>query len=403
MTTLKQSALLVVGAGIMQIPALERARALGYYVVASDRNPAAPGFQFADEALVLDIKDVAGHLAWADKNHARINLQGAFAGADVAVTVASVCQALQLPGISVDVANQSNNKALMKQQWLRDKIPTPWSSEVATLAEAQKILAHIDFPVMVKAVDSAASRGSMRIDHAEQLPAAFSAACAASRTGTALIEEFVVGCEQSVETIVWNGKHYHVSLADRLFGFAPYAIETAHVDPTNLNAETQTRIREIVDAAAESLGIDFGPAKADMILTEKGPMILEMPARLSGGFHSQYTTPLSTGKDPISAVMKMAMGEALDEDLLIEKWSRKSICSGIFPEPGIIRAIHGVEEALALPGIEHIVVTKAVGDRIEPYIDNAKRCCWVIAVGDDEPQTWSRIEQAKRIIQFEVS
>lgn len=402
MSLLKKPAILVVGAGVMQIPALQRARALGYYVVASDRNPEAPGFSFADERLVLDIKDVEGHVAWAIARAQAVNLKGAFAGADVAVTVANVCQALSLPGISVEVAQRSNNKAQMKQRWLRDKIPTPWSTEVATLAEARKVLAHVRFPLMVKAVDAAASRGSIRIDSPEQLPAAFSAACATSRTGTAIIEEFVVGREQSVETIVWQGQHHHVSFADRHFGFAPYAIETAHVDSTNLDAETQERIRDVVDAAAESLGIDFGPAKADMILTEKGPMILEMPARLSGGFHSQYTTPLSSGKDPISAVMKMAMGEALDTELLLEKWSRKSICAGIFPEPGTICAISGVDEALALPGIEQVVVTKSVGEKIEPYIDNAKRCCWVIAVADDEQQAWSRIEEARRLIRFDV-
>ncbi|MHB1400190.1 MAG: ATP-grasp domain-containing protein [Trichloromonadaceae bacterium] len=402
MNTEKRPAILVVSAGIMQIPALERARALGYYVIASDRNPNAPGFQMANECLVLDVKDVEGHVRWAREHGKRVGLKGAFAGADVAITVAAVCQELALPGVPVEVAMRSNNKALMKERWLCDKIPTPWSAEAATLQEAQKILKHTGFPAIVKAVDGAASRGSMRIDRLDQLSAAFKGACATSRTGTAIIEQFVVGKEQSVESIVWKGKHYHVSLADRHFGFAPFAIETAHVDPSNLDKETQQRICEVVDAAADSLGIDFGPAKADMILTDQGPMILEMPARLSGGFHSQYTTPLSTGKDPITAVMKMAMGEALDNRLLVAKQKRTSICAGIFPEPGIIKSISGIQEAQALPGIEQILVTKAVGDRVEPMIDNGKRCCWVIAVGESEPEAWSCISAARQKIRFET-
>jgi biotin carboxylase len=402
MNSEKRPAILVVSAGIMQIPALERARALGYYVIASDRNPEAPGFQLADEHLVLDVKDVEGHVAWAREHGERVGLKGAFAGADVAITVAAVCQELGLPGIPVEVARRSNNKALMKERWLRDKIPTPWSAEAPTLDEARKILAHTGFPAIVKAVDGAASRGSMRIDRPDQLPAAFKAACITSRTGTAIVEQFVVGKEQSVETIIWKGKYYHVSLADRHFGFAPYAIETAHVDPSTLNKETQKRICEVVDAAADSLGIDFGPAKADMILTDQGPMILEMPARLSGGFHSQYTTPLSTGKDPISAVMKMAMGEPLDESLLVAQYEHSSICAGIFPDPGVIKSINGIEEARSLPGIEQILVTKAVDDRVEPMIDNGKRCCWVIAVGENEQEAWSRIDAARQVIHFET-
>jgi biotin carboxylase len=206
-----------------------------------------------------------------------------------------------------------------------------------------------------------------------------------------------------VETIIWKGKHHHVSLADRHFGFSPYAIEIAHVDPSHDNDKRQRRIYEVVDAAAESLGIDFGPAKADMIWTDRGPMILEMPARLSGGFHSQHTTPLSTGKEPIKAVMKLALGEPLDQSLLAARWQRTSICAGIFPPPGVLLAITGVDEASRLPGIAEIIITRKPGETIEPYVDNAKRCCWVIAVADDEPHAWEQIDEARRTIRFEVA
>ncbi len=399
----RRPALLVVSAGIMQIPALKTARDLGCTVIASDRNPLAAGFALADERLVIDVKDVEGHVHWALENGERFNLRGAFAGADVAVTVAAVCAAAGLPGIPVAVAERSNHKGEMKRRWLRDGIPTPWSEEVASLAEACRVLAHVGLPAMVKAVDSAASRGSRMIRTEAELPAAFAAACAASRSGTGLVEQRVAGREYSAETIVWRGTHHHVSLADRHFGFAPYAIEIAHVDPSHDDDERQRRIYDVVDAAANSLGIDFGPAKADMIWTERGPMILEMPARLSGGFHSQYTTPLSTGKDPIRAVMKLARGEPLDEGLLTARWNRTSICAGIFPPPGELRAITGVEEALRLPGIAEVIVTRKPGDTIEPYIDNAKRCCWVIAVAADEPEAWRRIEAARRVIAFDVA
>jgi biotin carboxylase len=398
----RRPGMLVVSAGLMQIPALERARALGCRVIASDRNPEAVGFALADERLVIDVKDVEAHVAWARDNAGRANLRGAFAGADVAVTVAAVCAAAGLPGIPVEVARRSNHKGEMKRRWLADGIPTPWSEEAATLAEAERILAHTGVPAMVKAVDSAASRGSRVITDAAELPAAFAAACAVSRTRTALVEQFVAGFEQSVETIVHRGRHHHVGMADRHFGFSPFAIETAHVDPSGLDDERQRRIYEVVDAAADSLGIDFGPAKADMIWTASGPMILEMPARLSGGFHSQYTTPLATGQDPITAVMKLALGEPLDQALLTARWRRTSICAGIFPPAGTLRAVRGVETARALPGVEQVLVTKRPGDTIEPLIDNARRCCWVIVVADDEEEAWRRVAAARAAISFEV-
>jgi biotin carboxylase len=242
----------------------------------------------------------------------------------------------------------------------------------------------------------------MKIESEAQLAEALENAKAASRTGTAIIEEYVVGPEQSVETIVWNGRHYHVGMADREFGYHPYHIETAHVDPSALPPSTQKRIYEVVDAAADSLGIDFGPAKADMILTDKGPMILEMAARLSGGFHSQYTTPLSTGKNPIRAVMEISLGRPLNEELIKGSMARTAICGGIFPPPGTIQAIHGVEEARTLPGVAQVILTKKPGDRVLEYIDNGRRCCWVIAVGDNKQEAQRHLERARETIRFEM-
>jgi biotin carboxylase len=264
------------------------------------------------------------------------------------------------------------------------------------------VLRNIGFPAIVKAVDNAASRGSMKIEAESELPLALEQAKAASRTGTAIIEQYVFGAEQSVETIVWQGRHYHVGMADRAFGYHPFHIETAHVDPSALAQDVQRRIYEVVDAAADSLGIDFGPAKADMILTPQGPMILEMPARLSGGFHSQYTTPLSTGQDPIRAVMGIAVGRPLDETLLKPKRHRTAICASFFPPQGRIRAITGLEEARAIEGVEQVIVTRGVGDVVTDYIDNGCRFCWVIGVGDDMQQAQAAIEQARATVRFEI-
>ncbi len=399
----QESSIIVVSAGIMQIPAIKIAKEMGLTVIATDRNPHAVGFEYCDHGIVIDSKDVDGHVRFALDNREKFNIRAAFAGSDCAITVAAITNSLGLPGIPLAVAQRSNNKVLMKERWLRDKIPTPFGAEVMTLDEAKAVLKRVGFPAIVKAVDNAASRGSMRIDTEKQLSQALENAKQASTTGTAIIEEYVVGDEQSVETIVWKGRHYHVSIADRMFGYHPYHIETAHIDPSVLPSEQQQRIFEVVDAAADSLGIDFGPAKADMIWTQKGPMILEMPARLSGGFHSQYTTPLSSGKKPIRAVMEIALGRDLNEAFIRGTHNLTSICAGIFPPKGRINAILGIEEARKIKGVEEIIITKSPGDYIEDYVDNAQRCCWVIVVGSSKQHAFDIFNAAKSLIRFEVT
>ena len=55
--------------------------------------------------------------------------------------------------------------------------------------------------------------------------------------------------------------------------------------------------------------------KADLMLTTKGPMILELTPRLSGGWDSARSTP-ERGADFIGGALRLALGEKLDRDMM---------------------------------------------------------------------------------------
>jgi biotin carboxylase len=384
----------------MQIPAIKTAKEMGLFVIASDMNPHAAGFEFADFPLILDTKDIQGHVDFALSNKKKFNISGAFAGADVAVTVAAITNALNLPGIPYEVAVRSNNKWQMKQCWLKNKIPTPYAEEVTTLDEAKRALKKVKLPAMVKAIDNAASRGTRKIDSEDELEDALNEAKKYSSTGTALIEEFVEGPEQSIEYIVFEGKHYRFGIVDRHFGFKPYPIEIGHTNPTQLSTSEQESLYNLTKNAAESLGITFGPYKSDTILTSKGPMILELPARLSGGFHSQYTTPLSIGMNPIKAALHIAVGKDFPKGSVEHTVNRVAVCKAIFPKPGKITSISGINEARKIPGVEHVFLMVAEGDEISPYKNCANRVCYIITTGLNFSIAESVWEKASNTIQI---
>ncbi|MBI1911705.1 MAG: ATP-grasp domain-containing protein [Deltaproteobacteria bacterium] len=375
--------IIILGAGVMQIPAILKAKELGLFVIASDKSPNAPGFRYADYALTLDIKNASGHVEFAKANKEMFNISGVLAGADVAITAAKIAVALGLPGIPVEVAERSNNKWLMKQKWLSDGIATPYAEEVSTLGEARIAVKKVGLPCMVKAIDNAASRGSRRIDSEAELEAALIDAKNHSTTKTALIEEFVEGNEQSVEFVVHNGTHHRFGIVDRHFGFEPFPIEVGHTNPSKLSKEIQEELYSLVVKAAASLGIEFGPYKADTILTKKGPMILELPARLSGGFHSQYTTPLATGLEPQKAALALAVGMNIPEQAITQTHSKVTVCKAVFPAPGRVVSISGVDEAKTLKGVNEIFLMVKPGDIIEEYKNCAHRVCYIIATGSD--------------------
>lgn len=385
--------IIIVSAGIMQIPAIKTAREMGLFVIATDKNPQASGFSYADKAVVLDTKDVKGHVEFAKDNKDKFNIVGAFAGADVAVTVAAITETLGLPGISIEVAKRSNNKWLMKQCWLKDGIATPYSEEVQSIADAKKVLRRVGLPAMVKAIDNAASRGTRKIKSESELEDALYDARKHSTTDTALIEEYVTGEEQSVEYIVFKGKHYRFGIVDRHFGFAPFPIEIGHTNPSRLPHTIKESIYNLVKNAAESLGINFGPYKADTILTSKCPMVIELPARLSGGFHSQYTTPLSLGMDPIRAALHIAIGEEFPIECAEAKQNKVAVCKAIFPPPGRVVRIEGIEQAKKLQGVEQIFLMVKEGEDIQPYKNCADRVCYIITTGrnfDEAERNWQR-------------
>jgi len=400
--TTKQG-IVILAAGPMQIPAILTAKDLGLFVIAADRNPDAPGFQFADLALPMDTAKPAALADWAEKHKGEYNIAAVFAGADVAVTAAVLNHRLGLPGIPLDVAEASHNKAKMKERWLRDGVSTPACIEVGNANEARRVAVNYGYPVMVKAVDNSASRGTRVVRSGEELAMAVENAMRHSSTASCLIEQFVEGEEQSVETIMHRGEQLRAGMVDRHYDFFPYPIEVGHTNPSHLPPETQDKIFRVVEEAARSLGIMDGPAKADMILTEQGPMVLEMPARLSGGFHSQYTTPLATGMNPIRAVMRQSLGDAeFWQDLRATK-SEFSLCHALFPAPGKLVSIDGYEKARGIEGVKHIFLYKQVGETIESYRNCADRPCYVIMQAETREKLWELFDQVKKTLRFETN
>ena len=117
----------------------------------------------------------------------------------------------------------------------------------------------------------------------------------------------------------------------------------------------------LAEAAGKSVGITSGVCKVDIIFSDDGPQVMEMTARLSGGFHCQYTTPLACGTNNIRAAISIALGEAPDMRDIIPQKHACAVSKAVFPKPGIIRSIGGVEEARNIPGVAEIFILRKRG------------------------------------------
>jgi len=127
--------------------------------------------------------------------------------------------------------------------------------------------------------------------------------------------------------------------------------------------------------------INFGVFKADIIMTKHGPKVLEVTPRLSGGFDSQKTTPLSSGRNFIGVAMKQSIGLSLDKKQLKHKWKKFSAVWSVIPEPGKIKKIVGLNKAKKMKGVCELVVLKRAGERIQKITNSSLRPLYVIAIG----------------------
>ena len=132
------ASVVMIGGGIQQLPAVERAQALGYRCIVTDRSVDAPCFDRADLAARFDADDIGSIAAWVLANRARYDIKGVFTLTNKALTVASVSAIASLPGIPPSRVIRSDNKLLAKRAFDRHGLPTPRWAEVETIDSATK-------------------------------------------------------------------------------------------------------------------------------------------------------------------------------------------------------------------------------------------------------------------------
>ena len=111
--------ILILGAGEMQIPVIEKAKSMGLYTIVADMSADAPGMKIADAPVVISTMDKEGILACCKDN----KVAGILTTSDAPVNVISyVGETLGLPSMSMEVANICTNKYLQRAKFAENGI-----------------------------------------------------------------------------------------------------------------------------------------------------------------------------------------------------------------------------------------------------------------------------------------
>jgi biotin carboxylase len=375
--------ILILGAGVMQLPAIRAAKALGLSVIVVDGAADPPGKELADRFERIDLKDQAAMIEFALGCKAKGGLDGVFtAGTDFSHAVAVIAKAAGLPGMPPLVALGASVKSRMRETFRKNGVPSPNFIVVADIEDFKADPDKPGFPVVVKPVDSMGGRGCLRIDAEKGMDEAIRDAVSHSRSGKAIVEEYIEGPEFSVDALVWKGEIFICGLADRHIFFPPHFVEMGHTIPTAFPQAAQEEILRVFRLGVKALGIDNGAAKGDIKLGPDGKArVGEIAARLSGGYMSGWTYPYSSGVELTRAGIRIALG--LEPGDLKPKLALVSAERAWISIPGKVREMRGVENARIMQGVREIFYRLGPGDSARFPRNNVEKCGNVIAVDAD--------------------
>jgi biotin carboxylase len=294
---------------------------------------------------------------------------------DTTLTAAMAAEALGVSHNAVASVAAARNKHQMRQLLAAGGILSPRFACYSIDDDPVEVARQLTFPCVVKPLFLAASRGVIRADNPEQFIVAFQRLVTilrrpevAVRGGALarqlLVEAFIPGREVAVEGLLTRGQLKVLALFDKpdpLDG--PFFEETLYVTPSRLPEAVQAAIIACTTCAVQALGLREGPVHAELRVNDQGPWIIEVAARSIGGLCSR-TLQFEAGHSLEEVILRHALGHDMTS------CERDHRASGVMmlpiPHRGILRAIHGQEDARCVPDIEALSITIPLGQEVIP-------------------------------------
>ena len=380
-------------------------------VVASDiEQPLAD--MYPGRWLTLPYRDAERGAAAVARYADRFPLDAVIAVDDPGTLLAArAAEELLLPANSAAAVLGTRDKSILRERLAAGGLPSPAWQVLHFDDDLAAAAAEIAYPVVVKPLGLNGSRGVIRADDA----ASFLRAAERLRlllavphvrdecTDSAdrfMAEGFIGGDEVAVEGLLRGGELFPLAIFDKPYPFdGPYFEETIYVTPSRLPEAAQDGVISSVREAAAALGLTDGPVHAELRVNGEGVWPLDVAARTIGGKCAR-TLSFGSGMSLEEIVLRHATGQPL------ETLNRERQAAGVMMMPivgkGRLRAIRGVGEARAVPGIVDIELEARPGDDLIPLPEGANYPGFIFAKAETPSEAESALREAWQRITFDV-
>jgi biotin carboxylase len=398
--------LLILGAGKEQVAAITAAKAKGIRTIVLDFNPKADGRAIADEFHLVSIRDRDAILNFITGYGGKIDGVMTIAS-DIPHMVSAAAEVLGVRHIPVSVAETCVHKLHMKEKLAEAGVSVPAFARVTSLDELKAFIARVGYPVVIKPVDNSGARGVQRLTRAMDIAAAFDYAKSFAYSGEVIAEKFISGLQISTEGLFHDGVFHCTGFADRnytrLDDSKPFMVEDGGDIPTVLNDADKKIVEVEFEKAARALGIDWGPAKGDMIFGDDGkPYVVEIAARLSGGNFCYDKVPWSTGVDIVDILVDMAVDNPVDAARFVPTRDLATSQRYFFPAAGTIKQIDGIGAAETASHIRKVDIWAGPGQAVAAAENHPSRVGYVIACAPTRAEAIAAAEAAVARVEFRM-
>lgn len=298
------------------LPAIEAAHRHGYYVITADYLPDNIAHKYSDEYVNVSIIDKEAVL----KEAQRLQIDGilSYAVDPGVVAAAYVAEQMHLPfTCSYETACILQDKALFRQFLTEHGFNVPNAKGYTKAEEALKDVDFFNWPVIVKPVDSAGSKGVTRVDAPKDLETAIAHALDESHNGHFIVEDFLEkeGLSSGSESFFLDGELRYNAFYDQHFdneASNPYT-PSAECWPSAKSESVLNDVRQQLQRLGTLLGFRTGLFNVEFRLCKNGKVYLMEVSPRAGGNRLAEILNYATDVDIIEAEVMKALGEPIIE------------------------------------------------------------------------------------------
>lgn len=298
------------------LPVIDAAHNMGCHVITCDYLPDNIAHKYSDEYHNVSILDRDAVLSLA--RELRIDGIMSFAVDPGVVTAAYVADRLGLPCAGpYESICVLQDKEKFRSFLESNGFNVPRARGFSSYEEAYADRGYFEWPVIVKPVDSAGSKGVSRVDSPDKLRAAFDNAKSHSFSGKVIIEEFIEkqGCSSDSDCFSVDGKLEFVSFSAQRFdenADNPYT-PAAYSWPSTFTKEQEAELTAEIQRLLTQLQMRTSIYNIETRIGTNGrPYIMEVSPR-GGGNRLAEMLRMATGVDMITAAVKAALGEKVTD------------------------------------------------------------------------------------------